>query len=74
MLRPGKLVTHRMVLRLEGWSGRRGARRCAVLLACIGFALVLGAVGRSAASPAPSFAAPKSYLSRGASCVTGSEM
>ena len=50
MLRPGKLVTHSI-----------GIRRCAVLLACIGFALVLGAVGRSAASPAPSFAAAKNY-------------
>ena len=61
MLRPGKLVTHTMDRRFEGWSGRRGARGCAALLACIGFALVLGAVGRSATGPTPSFAAPKTY-------------
>ena len=61
VLRPGKRVTHRMALRLEGWSGRRGARGCAALLACVGFALVLGAVGRSATGSAPSFAAAKSY-------------
>jgi FG-GAP-like repeat/PASTA domain len=61
VLRPGKLVTHSMVQRLEGWSARRGARSCAALLACIGFALVLGAVGRSATGPTPTFAAPKTY-------------
>jgi hypothetical protein len=42
-------------------SEGRATRRCAALLACIGFALVLGAVGSSATSPAPSFAAAKSY-------------
>jgi hypothetical protein len=42
-------------------SEGRATRRCAALLACIGFALVLGAVGRSATSPAPSFAAAKNY-------------
>jgi predicted NUDIX family NTP pyrophosphohydrolase len=47
--------------RFDGWSGRVGARGCALLLACIGFALALGAVARSAAGPAPSFAAAKSY-------------
>jgi hypothetical protein len=47
--------------RFNGWSGRRGTRGCALLLACIGFALVLGAVGRSATGPAPSFASAKSY-------------
>jgi hypothetical protein len=52
---------HSIVQRLEGRSGRRGARSCAALLACIGFALVLGAVARSATGPAPSFAAAKSY-------------
>ena len=30
--------------RFEGWSGRRGARGCAVLLACVGVALTLGVV------------------------------
>jgi FG-GAP-like repeat/PASTA domain len=57
----GKLVAHSMDRRFNGWSVRRGARGCAVLLACVGFALVLGAVARSAAGPAPSFAAAKSY-------------
>jgi len=56
MLRPEEIVTHTVVR-----SSRRGARRCAALLACVGFALVLGAVGRSATGPTPSFAAPKTY-------------
>jgi hypothetical protein len=47
------------------------ARASAVVLACIGVALVLGAVARSAAGPAPSFAAAKSYaLGKGSSAIT----
>jgi VCBS repeat protein/PASTA domain-containing protein/FG-GAP repeat protein len=40
--------------------GAFGARRCVVLLACVGVALTLGVVAVSAAS-VPSFGAPKSY-------------
>jgi hypothetical protein len=46
--------------RFEGWSGRRGARRSAVLLACVGVALTLGLVASFAGS-APSFAGPRNY-------------
>jgi FG-GAP-like repeat/PASTA domain len=58
---PVKPVAHSIVRGFNDWSGRRGTRGCALLLACIGFALALGAVGPSATSPAPSFAAAKSY-------------
>jgi hypothetical protein len=62
MLRTGgKLVKHSMDRRFGNWLGRRGTRGCAVLLACVGSGLVPGAVARSAAGPAPSFAAAKSY-------------
>jgi hypothetical protein len=47
--------------RFEGWLGRCGARGCVVLLACIGAALALGVVARSAGGPAPSFAGARSY-------------
>src|SRR5436309_14264410 len=47
-------------LRRRGFSGHRTGRSI-VLLACIGVALALGAVARSAGGPAPSFAAAKSY-------------
>jgi hypothetical protein len=49
-----------MVLRLEGWSSRRGARRCALLLACAGLSLTLG-VSALFAGSAPSFTGPKDY-------------
>lgn len=42
-------------------SEGNATRRCTALLACIGAALLLGAVARSAATPAPSFAAPTRY-------------
>jgi hypothetical protein len=44
-------------------QGRARMRRprCAVLLACLGAALALGVVARSASTPAPSFAAPREY-------------
>ena len=63
MLRPGKRVTHRMGRRLKGWSGRRGARRWAFLLICVGLALTLGvaALLASSAPSAPSFAPARSY-------------
>ena len=60
MLRPGKLVTHRMVRRFEGWSGRSGACGFAVLLICAGLALTLG-VAALFASSAPSFAPARNY-------------
>jgi FG-GAP-like repeat/FG-GAP repeat/PASTA domain len=60
MLRPGKLVTHSMGRRFNGWSGRRGSRGCALLLACIGAALTLG-VAALFASSAPSFTRARSY-------------
>src|SRR5436309_5953651 len=47
-------------LRRRGFSGHRTGRSI-VLLACIGVALALGAVARSAGGPTPSFAAAKSY-------------
>jgi hypothetical protein len=50
---PGRRGAH-----VKGSSGRPstvGARAALILLACIGVALVLGAVARSAAAPAPSF-------------------
>ena len=53
-------MTHSMDRRLEGWSGRRGARGCALLLACVGLALTLGVAALFAAS-APSFARARSY-------------
>ena len=56
-------MTHSIDRRFKGWSGRRGARRCAALLACIGFALVLGAVGRSADHATLAFAATTSKAS-----------
>jgi hypothetical protein len=46
--------------KFEGWSGRRGARACAALLACIFVALTLG-VAALFASSAPSFARARSY-------------
>jgi hypothetical protein len=57
---PGKLVTRRTGRRLKGWSGRRGARGCAVLLVCAGLALTLG-VAALTASSGPSFSRAKSY-------------
>jgi uncharacterized delta-60 repeat protein len=60
MRRPGRLVTHNMDRRLKGWSGRRGARGCAVLLVCVGLALTL-AFAALFASPAPSFARVRNY-------------
>jgi hypothetical protein len=53
-------VTYRTVLRLEGWSGRRAARGCTILLICAGLALTLG-VAVLFASSAPSFAPARSY-------------
>src|SRR5206468_3092571 len=47
-------------LRRRGFRGHRTGRSI-VLLACIGVALALGAVARSAAGPGPSFAAAKLY-------------
>jgi hypothetical protein len=60
MLRLGKLVVHSTGQRLEGWSGRRGARGCAVILICAGLALTPGLVAASATS-APSFAGARNY-------------
>jgi FG-GAP-like repeat/PASTA domain len=60
MLRSGKLVTHSMDRRLKGWSGRRRARGCALLFACVGLALTLGVAALSAAD-GPSFAHPQRY-------------
>jgi hypothetical protein len=42
-------------------SGAFGARGCAVLLACLGGALIFGVVALSAAGGSPSFAGPKDY-------------
>ena len=63
MIGPGKPVTHRMGRRLKGWSGRRGTRRWAFLLICVGLALTLGvaALLASSAPSAPSFARARSY-------------
>jgi hypothetical protein len=47
--------------RSRGRPGTGGVRASTALLACIGLALALGAVARSAAGPAPSFAAAKNY-------------
>jgi FG-GAP-like repeat/PASTA domain len=47
--------------RSRSGPGKGGVRACAVLLACIGVALALGVVARSAAEPAPSFAVAKKY-------------
>jgi FG-GAP-like repeat/PASTA domain len=63
MLRPGTLVMHSMDRRFNGWSGRRGTRGCALLLACIGVALALGAVARSADHATLAFAATTSKAS-----------
>ena len=60
MLRPGRQVTHKLVRRFDGWSGRRGARGFAVLLICAGLALTLGVAALFAAS-GPSFARVRSY-------------
>ena len=60
MRRPSELVHHSMARRVKGWSGRRGARGFALLLACGGAALMLGVEALFAGSP-PSFAAAKSY-------------
>ena len=50
--------------RFEGRSGAFGARRFAVLLACVGVALTLGLVASFAGS-APSFAGPRFYGTAG---------
>jgi FG-GAP-like repeat/PASTA domain/FG-GAP repeat len=56
-------VTHSMGRRFKGWSGRRGARRWAFVLICVGLALTLsvGALLASSARSAPSFARARSY-------------
>jgi hypothetical protein len=46
--------------RFEGWSGRGGARGCALLLACVGAALTVG-LAASFANSAPSFPGRTSY-------------
>jgi hypothetical protein len=60
MLRAGKLVTNSMDRRFEVWSAPSCARGCAVLIACVGAALALGATALFAGS-APSFAPARSY-------------
>lgn len=60
MRKPRELVPHNMGRRAKGWSGRRGARGFALLLACGGAALMLGVEALLAGS-APSFAGAKSY-------------
>jgi hypothetical protein len=60
MLRPGKVVTHSMDRRFNGWSGRRGARGCAILFICAGLAVTLGVAALFAGS-GPSFARARDY-------------
>ena len=63
MLRPVKLATRSMNRTCSGWSGRRGACRCAAFLAAISLALTLGVAALLAGSApsAPSFAPARSY-------------
>jgi hypothetical protein len=46
--------------RFEGWSGRCGVRGCAILVACVGVALMVGVAALFAASPLL-FSSPTSY-------------